>query len=418
MPDNFDSFNRTKVDVGKIPNYLILARNKKARKDYPVIFHILYALAAALCIYFAVDGACLGLSVLNIAGLCLGPALLVYTLLYSPVWIKASAVALPALIYLVRHLLFAGSLDFLHEASHCLIYFLCILVSASLEKTSISGYSKSKCFVLVTVAYSAIILSSLAILVAFYKGSLTITAIKEALDGFFSRIVDSSVQSFSDPQFFDSMRAALPAAKDLSDSEMLSAVTEAFEISASYVKTILPSILVITAMFFAAITVEVFSHVARRMNVDLFVCIMDDVWTYRPSTVTMAFFDILFFVYIIGSFVSYPVNVAITVENLINIMTPVMFVLGSKAIYKHILKKNNSKGKSILVCAVLFVLVLGFTGSLGMLIIGSFGVSFITRRDREEAEMLPKKMLSQKEECEKLFPKENKDEQDVSDQEK
>ncbi len=415
MPDNFDNGFMTKIDVRKIPNYLIIAQNKKFRKEYPLIFHIFFALAASLCIYLAVDGTCLGFSALNLAGLCIGPAMLVYTFMYSPVWIKSVAVALPALAYIVRHLVFVGSLSLLHETNHCLVYILCILVSAFLTMTSLFGYSKSKCFLLVTAAYVTVILSSLAILIVYYKGSLTLTAIKEALNGFFSAIVNSSVENFTTPEMIEYVRTALPAAKDLSDSDILSAVKEAFVLSTTYVKTLLPSIITSIGMFFAFITVEIFSRVARKMKIDLFVCVMDDIWTYRPSTVTYAFFDILFFVYIIGSLTNLPSNIAITVENLMNIMMPVMFVTGIKAIYGFFLKKNNSKGKSITISAGITVLVLGFLGTVGLLIIGSVGVTLMTLRDREEEEQLPARMLKQKEDCELYFPDLKKDETNKSD---
>jgi len=418
MPDNFDNGFLTKIDIRRIPNYVIIAQNKKFRREYPIIFHIFFALAASLCIYLAVDGACLGLSVLNLVGLCIGPAMLVYTFMYSPVWIKSVAVALPALIYVIRHLVFVGSLSFLHESNHCLVYVLCILVSAFLTMTSLFGYSKSKCFLLVTAAYVTVILGGLAVLVVYYKGSLTLTAIKEALDGFFTAVINSSMENFSSPEMIEYVRTALPAAKDLSDSDIISAVKEAFEISTTYVKTLLPSVIASIGMFFAFITVEVFSYVARKMKIDLFVCVMDDVWTYRPSTVTAAFFDILFFVYIIGSLMDLPSNIAITVENLMNIMMPVMFVVGIKAIYNHFFKKNNSKGKSIAVCAGITVLVFGFLGTVGLLIIGSAGVTLMTLRDRNEEEQLPARMLKQKEECELFYPDLKKDNTKKSDDDK
>ncbi len=418
MPDNYDNGFLTKIDVRRIPNYLILAHNKKFRREYPLIFHILYALAAALCIYLAVDGACLGFSVLNLAGLCIGPAMLVYTFMYSPVWIKSASVALPALAYVVRHLFFVGSLSLLHETNHCLIYILCILVSAFLTLTALCGYSKSKCFLLVSAAYVAVILGGLAVLVVYYKGSLTLMAIKEALDGFFSAVVSSSVKNFSTPEMMEYVRAALPAAKDLSDGDILFTVKEAFVLSTTYVKTLLPSIITSIGMFFAFITVEIFSYAARRRKIDLFVCIMDDVWSYRPGTVTYAFFDILFFVYIIGSLTDLPSNIAITVENLMNIMMPVMFVVGIKAIYNYFFKKNNSKGKSVAICAGITVLVLGFLGTVGLLIIGSVGVTLMSLRDREEEELLPAKMLEQKEECELFYPDLKKDDTNKSDDDK
>ena len=159
------------------------------------------------------------------------------------------------------------------------------------------------------------------------------------------------------------------------------------EQSVTLTKFILPAIVTVTCMFLSFITVELFSVVAKKMKIDVFVCVMDKFWTYRPTNITATVYDIVFFAYVISMLVSFPANIAITIENLILILAPVMAVTGIKSIYRFFYKKNNKKGTSIVICAAIVFAMMWFLGTLGILFIGSLGVMFITLRDKEEWEL-------------------------------
>lgn len=405
MPENFNMIPEDNIDVGRIANYLVLAENKRTRKSYPIIFHIFYALIAAMCIYIGMDGISFGLSaIVCTLCMCLGPALLTYTFIYSQTWIKAVSVALPLLTFAAKHMIMNTASSFVSNVSLVLLYILMLITAVILTKTSVSGYRKTTCFSLVSSAYVFIALFSFAMLLVYYKGSLAPSLAVKAIDDFFAAFVNETVKAASDTNLLQEMRRIIPESANLSDNEMIDLIRTATQQGVVMTKRILPAILTVTCMFFSFITVELFRVVAKIMKIDLFICVMDETWTYRPSNATTMFYDIVFFAYILSMLIRFPSNVSATIDNLLLILGAAMFVVGIRAIYVFLSKKI-----SISLCRVIciaIVLVLPFImGTLSILIVGSIGVMLVTARDREEKKLLAAKLISDRETYERLYSK-------------
>ena len=388
MANIFHSTTQEKIDVGSIPNFDYLLKNLQSRKNYPIIFHIFYALICTMCIFVAVNGACANLSpIVSAVCMCLGPALLTYTFLYSPAWITISALAISAVSCFAVHLPLDIKTSFLHQSGHILMYLLVLCVAALLVKTSLSGYNKSTCFMVVTSVYVIMTLVSIAVLMVYYKGSLNPSVAVKSLDGIFDNFVNSVIKQISTQDNLSELRRMLPDAKSMTDDEIISVARTSLQQSVTLTKLILPVIVTFTCMFFSFVTVELFSVVAKKMKIDVFVCIMDKFWTFRPTRITAAFYDIIFFAYVISLFISFPPNISITIENLILILAPIMSVTGIQSIYRFFYRKNNKKGASVAICIVIVFAMLSFMGMLGIMFIGSLGVMYITLRDKEEWEV-------------------------------
>jgi len=408
MPENFSFVPDRKIDIRHIRNEVAVLSFDRDRKNHTVVFHAVYAVIAAFCIYLALS---CPVPVVSYLGMFFGPSMLVYTFLYSPMPIKALSVLLPVLIDVFANLVLLKT-STAGLISHAFTFLLCILVASLLTKAVISGYGKTTCFVFVTAAYLLVILSIGIFLLIYNHGTFSISLAVETVDKFFDSLINSTVEYAKTPLGLDALRHSLPDNSTLSDEQLISSIKNTLEVTVPAIKLSLPAIVTVSCMILSFFTISAFSFVAKKMKINVFVCIMDDFWTYRPSSVTTMMYDIVFFLYIIATFVKLPQNVSITIVNLLFIMTPAMFVVGINGIYSFFRKKNMSKTACVVICTAITFASLTFIGMLGILIISSMGVMFVTARDREEMLILPIKLLEHKKICDEITGNKNNSEND------
>lgn len=402
MPDNFDFVPYKKIDIRHIRNELVATQFDRERKNYPLFFHIIFALISALCVYLAMNAAGLGLPpVAAMLGLFFGPSMLVYVFLYSPIAIKIFSVVIPAAVSAVS--IAISQVNVIGMASQAFSYILCILTAALITKAVISGYTKTTCFVIVCAVYLLIMLSLGAFLMIYHFGTISPKLVAQTIDRFLDSVVKSTAEYASTPLGLEAFRYSLPDYASLSDEKFIEFITNTIRSALFTIKLCIPSIAIVSCMFFSFFTILAFSFVAKKMKINVFVCIMDDFWTYRPSTVTTAMYDIVFFLYIVANFIKLPQSISITLINLLFILTAAMSVVGINGIYCFFRKKNMSKNTCVVICAVITLATTLFVGLLGTLIIGSLGVMFVTSRDREETTILPLRILEHKKIYEELY---------------
>ena len=406
MPDNFNFEKINIIDVNSVRNFLVQAENAKNRKTYPFSFHFIYAIVCAALIYFAFDGMSIGLGALLCAVcLCLAPAMCVFNYLYSPMPLKILATFLPPVIFGVKTALSSNITSFAALASPLFMYIMCILVSAALTKVSLSGYTKSTCFIAVTVIYVVITLLVCAFLLISVTGTCSPAAAVGAIDGFFETSINNVMEYAASEEGLESLTLMLEGTKDMTSEKLLEVLEESLTLSASLAKSTLPSAFILTCMLFAFITVEFFSVIAKKFKIDVFVCIMDDFWTYRLSRATTMMYDIVFFAYILGMFIEFPGFVGIAVTNLLMIMTPVVFIPGMKSIYHFFRRKKMGKTPAVIISCIIALAAVMLTGMLGIYIISSVGVSFVVSREIHESMLFPAKFAHDTETYRKLYGK-------------
>lgn len=399
MPDNFEFIPNSKIDVSQIRNRRIIEEFKRTRKTLPFSLHLIMAIAAAICIYFAVDGISMGLPVLFIvSGLCLGPVLSMYVFTNSPVYIKLSTIIIPAACIAAKILL-PGNKNIPYLASCLFIYLLCLLISAILMMTSLSGYSKTSCFLLICAAYIVITLGLSAFLLIYHNGTVSVSLITDSIDKFFNAVSRESMKILSSEEYLKQIRTILPAAAEYTDEELIKLFSDALKTSIDTVKSLLPAIFVVTFMVLSFLTVELFTLFAKIFKIDVFVCVMDDFWTYRPSAATTIMYDIVFLAYIIGLFAKFPPNISSAIINMIVIMATAMSVLGIKAIYSFFRKKRVRHFLSALITFGIVSGTVFITGAIGVLLLSTLGVTYVSIRNKYDMAMLPAKLAEDRAAC-------------------
>ncbi|MBE6682191.1 MAG: hypothetical protein E7600_07900 [Ruminococcaceae bacterium] len=392
MPGSFDFFPDKKIDVSQIRNTRIIAEFNRTRKELPFSLHLIMAIAAAICIYFAADGLTLGLPLLFVvSGMCLGPVLAMYVFCNSPIYLKLATVLIPVAAIGAKALL-PGGKNIIGLASCLFMYLLCLLVSAILMKTSLSAYTKTSCFLLISAAYLLITIGFAAFVLIYVKGNISVSIITNAINVFFNSVYDESIKIMSSEDFLKQIRLMLPAASEYTDEKLISLFSDTLKTSIETVKTILPAIVVVTCMVFSFLTVELFTLFAKIFKIDVFVCVMDDFWTYRPSMASTIMYDVVFLAYIIDLFAPLPDNISAAITNLIIIMVASMSVLGVRAIYSFFRKRNVRHFLCALIALGIVSGITFMTGTLGFLLLSTVGVTFVSIRNKHDAMMLPIKL--------------------------
>lgn len=406
MPENFSFDKQNLIYVNGVRNFLVQAENAKNRKSYSLLFHIFYALVCSLATYLAIDGQSIGLGTLPCAFfLCLSPALYVFNFLYSPMPLKLAAILMPAAAFAIKTFAVSQNPGFISVAPCLFMYILCILTGAALSKVSLSGLTKSTCFIIVTVIYFIIIMCVCAFLLIAAKGTCSPVAAVEAIDGFFQNTINSTMDYAKSREGLAELTAMI-SSYDITEKEMLSTLEETLTLTAAAAKSSIPSALILSCMLFAFVTIELFSVFAKYFRIDVFVCIMDDFWTYRLSRATTMMYDIVFFAYILGMFIALPNVLSITVTNLLMIMTPVVFIPGVKSIHAFFSKKKMNKTASVILTCIIVLAAVMLTGMLGIYIISSIGVTYVITREMQESLIFPAKFASDCEEYKRRYGKE------------
>lgn len=407
MPENFNFDKQNLIYVNGVRNFLVQAENAKNRRSYSLLFHIFYAFVCSLVTYLAIDGQSIGLGTLPCAFfLCLSPALYVFNFLYSPMPAKLAAVFLPAVVFAVKTFAVSQTLDFINVAPCLFMYILCILTGAALTKVSLSSLTKSTCFIIVTVIYFVIIMCVCAFLLIAAKGTCSPAAALEAIDGFFQNTINSTMDYAKSREGLAELTAMISPSYDITEKEILSTLEETLTLTAAAAKSSIPSALILSCMLFAFVTIELFSVFAKYFHIDVFVCIMDDFWTYRLSRATTMMYDIVFFAYILGMFIALPSVLSITVTNLLMIMTPVVFIPGVKSIHAFFTRKKMNKTASVILTCIIVLAAVMLTGMLGIYIISSIGVTYVITREIQESLIFPAKFASDCEEYKRRYGKE------------
>ncbi len=384
MNNSFDFKIEKNIDPGRVRNFLRDAQNQTLRKNYSMALHIVYSLVCAVIIYLATG------SSFSFLPACIAPAMCAFTFLYSPFAIKLIPVVLPPLGFLVKLAISGFKEDILLVISSMFVYCLCILSGAILTKAVLSGYTKNTVLVLVSVSYGLICLGQIALAFTSIKGSFNISMLVEAIDEYFALVSKQSVELVSSEEGYTLFSMFTSATEQApTKEEMIKLIKESVETTSLAIKSCLPAIFVLSCMIYGFITVAFFSVVARVFKIDVFVSIMDNFWTYRPSIITANVYDLLFIALVIGMFVKLPQNISATVINLLLILTPLMCLSGIKGIYTFFKKKTKNALAAGVITGAIILVASTFTGAFLPLILGSVGIFFITIRNREEKVLLP-----------------------------
>lgn len=406
MNYSFDSNIRNRIDPGHVRNFLKDAENDSKRKNYNIVFHIVYAVLCSVLIYFAIDGT----AILSPLLLCIAPAMCVFTFLYSPMYIKAIPVALPPVILFIELALSGAKYDFFTVASVMFVYCLCILSAAVMGKAALSGYTKNSVMISLSVVYGLILMCQIAFVFMSVKGTFGIKMLTEYIDEYFNLILNQTVKAASSDEGYETLKALGLSEQLPSKEEFVKYVTTYVGTVLQAVKMCIPSIFAITCMIYGFVTVAVFSVVAKVFRINVFVSIMDNFWTYRPGVITANVYDILFIATIIGMFVPYPKTLSAFLINFLLILTPVMCISGLRGIYEFFAKKVRNGFLSALITAAILFFVSMFSGAFIFFILGSAGIFFITAKNREEKELFAEKYASDMEQYLRLYGNKDKDE--------
>lgn len=387
MTNNFYSLPENLADPSSVRNFLKDAQNNAQRKSYGIVFHVLFAILCAVAVYF--DTSLGGQSVIL---LCLAPSMCVFTFLYSPMYLKAVPLVLPLVAVSIKFIV--DNTGFLAASSQLFIYLLCILTAAIITKAVISGYSKGTLFVMLCIVYG--IISFCQIMFAFITeyGTFSFSMLLDTINNGFEFLVNSVENFAKTSEGLEALKSMSVPGTTLSDEEIIKLAKDSVKITSQTILTIIPALYIWSCMIYSFVTVAVFSLFARFFKINVFVCIMDKNWTYRPSMVSAIMYDIVFFAFIIGMFTNLPENISAAILNLLLVLTPSMFLAGIRGIYTPIFKKSQNTFLSVLITAAIAIAATALTGGLALLIISSFGVTFITNRNRQERMIVPVKYAS------------------------
>lgn len=404
MPENFDFLQDDKYEVGNVRNFLVSARVNSERKEYTAGFHAIFALVLSFLIYLAVDGAAIGVPALFTSLLIFViPPLCVFTFLYAPLGHRLLPVILPLLLFGIRVTLFANGEDLALSFANLFIYLLCILCSTVLTKCVISGYTKSTVFVSLTVCYGLILICTIAYNFISQTGSFGFSETTNFVKAIFDNAANKAAELCETEQGFIQMKQLLYPEGEITKPQLIAGIHELFDYTFSLIKAFIPSIIAVSCMIYSFITIGIFTRVAGFFSIDVFVCITDIKWSYRPGMLTARIYDIVFFVYIFASFIALPAPISATVINLLIIMTPLMFVASVKCIYSVLLSKVHKPfAAGALMGGILFFAIMLLSIS-AFFVISFIGVSFLKARDREEKKIIPIKIINDMELCEKAF---------------
>ena len=410
MPENFDFLQDDKYEVGSVRNFLVSARVNAERKEYSASFHAIFALALSVLIYLAVDGTAIGISALFTSLLVfIIPPLCVFTFLYAPPLSKLLPIILPLLLFGIRITLVDGGKDIYPSLISLFTYFLCILCGAVLTKCVISGYTKNVTFVLLTVCYALIVVCEIAYIFIAQTGSFSLSALSDSVKAVFDSAANETVKLTQTEQGLEQLKGIFYASDDASASQIAAEINKTFDYAYSVIKSFIPSILAVSCMIYSFITVGIFTRVAAFFKIDVFVCITDLKWSYRPSMLTAKIYDIVFIIYIVTMFIELPAAISATIINLFLIMTPLMFVSSVKCIYSVLCRKTgNGLAAGAIIAGILFFMFL-LLGIVSFFLVASVGITFMRARDREEKIIIPIKIMNDLELCKSAFAE--KDEQ-------
>lgn len=395
MPENFDFLQDNKYEVGSVRNFLVSARVNSERKEYTAGFHAVFALVLSLLMYLAVDGAAIGFPVLFSSLLVFVlPPLYVFTFLYAPPSAKLMSVILPLLLFGIRVSLFENGIDIGISFANLFTYSLCILCSAVLTKCVISGYTKNVAFILLTVCYALIFVCEIAYLFIYTTGSFNLAAVSDSIKALFDNIAGQLIAHSETDPGFEQLKAVFSANNDITRQQLAAVISETFDYTFSLIKGFIPSIVAVICMIRSFITIGIFTRVASFFKIDVFVCITDLKWSYRPSMLTTKIYDIVFVIFIITMFVNLPANISAAIINLFVIMTPLVFAASVRCIYRVLQSKMQTPVAAKVITGVIIAVSVWLLGFTAFFIISSIGITFIRARDREEKKIIPIKIVN------------------------
>lgn len=385
-----------KIDVGKIQNLVFSAKTQKEHKTYSTLFDVFYALLSSFVLFL---GLCGNFILTPFPALCyiailVFPAMSVYTLLYSN---TASKLVLLISAPVASGIYFALTNTPIKAIINTLfVYILCVLTGAFISICVIKKRTKLYIFVGLSAIAVIVALCNLAFFHIYTHGTLSVLSIVSSIDGFFENLYNSYSLAYDE----------VLTSFGVTDLKEIAAVKQELKVLLSAVRLALPSIFVLTGMFWSFIVIAVFSRFAKLFKIDVFVCIMDEFWTYRLPSVTLKMYDIVVFAFIIGMFVNLPQNVSATIVNLLIIMTPLVFAVGLRSIYTYMLGKGKSKLKSKTICTLIVIAAFAVTGMWAIYLISSVGIVFIASKDKFEKSIVGEKILFDEAVLRGEYPKE------------
>ena len=252
-----------------------------------------------------------------------------------------------------------------------------MIVSAFLNGCTVKKASGSVTFVGMAVCFSVYVVSLLAVVVYDLYGSVSVEAAKKAINecGAFIR------------QMFSTIPEGLPNGINESFGEeykkMLSELGKTMEMT---FKLTFPTLIANVAMFASAVVFILYKPAAKFAGMAN-ECFEERQWKFNLSVASAVLFEIVFFIYIILSFVSVNAVLKIAFINLVSVLTVPFAYIGLRHLTDILTKKTGTKLAAIVIiaCASAFlVLLLG--GSIFTLaaLIGSSHITKKSVADRME----------------------------------
>lgn len=408
MPENFDFLQNNKYEVGSIRNILLSASLNANRKTYKTSFHVIYAVVCALVMYLCIDTSLLaGSSIISTAAMFISPAMCVFPILYSPLPLKILSVLAPLIAHFIKSAATGFDGGFYSVAGGLFTYLLCVLCTVVFTKAVISGYTKNTVFVLITACYALIFILEIVFMIISIHGAFSLELVSKTVSDIYNALSKEVVSYASSDEGYAAYKMLFEnMGQEVTKEFVVSQVEEALLTTQKVFVALLPfapSFFAVSCMFYSFITVAVFSLFAKKFEYDVFVCIMDKKWIYRPSMLSVKIYDVVFFAFIISMFIKIPENISAAIINLFVILTPLILVSGIRCAYNFGVKKLNNKVPVIAIISAVLIVGLMTIGPLTFFIASSIGISFMITRDRNEKLDMPKKLMQDAETYNQLF---------------
>ncbi len=390
MADFEIKFDVQKPEVSSVRSLVYTVECAKKHKNRTVLFHIVYALVCAFLLFLTSSES----SLLTLLCAVAVPGMYVYTLLYSPAFLRPLPAALSLGGFLVK-LVFSGKIHFMTAASSVATLLMCILVSVVLAIGVVKGWSKIKMLTAVTAVITAVFIVLMLAFTASQTGSISAKNMAGLFDNFYNDFVDEymkSTEAAITEEVYKSAASALPTEEPLTRTEFLDTLHRLLTDSRKIVKSLIPSAVITAFLIFAYAVIGAFSVTVRIFHINVFVCVMDEFWTYRIPSAALRIYDSLIFVYFLASIFNFPENFRLSLINLFLIMTLPVTVSCIGCLYGFLTAKSVPKALAVIICAAVIILSVSILGLWSVILIAVFANSILRYKDMHESAKLHETM--------------------------
>lgn len=376
--DNNNNNNNRDRDACCIPNTEEMQQILLSGKPHTRLYHLIYALIISVFFFSAIA---FPHKLIGLLCMFICPAMLVYTYLLSPIWMKYVATFLAPAVVGILYLTKSLQTDFVSVVTSAFIFILCIAISAIFTKSAISNYRKDRYFVLVTFAYGVLFFCFTAVMFIYSNGFFSLSALLKAIDSFFDTILEQTMAMFEDESLLSYYKEATDGT-NLSDAEFLKLLKRAVSQVLLSAKALIPAMYILTCMLFSFISCGIFTRLARKQHIPLFISINDTKTRYCPTNTTADLYDLVFLAYLVAVIFPIPQNITFCILTVLLIMTPAFIVPGLIGTYAFFLvKTKDKKFLSLFIIGFLILLSTTLLSFTTFFLLGSIGAWFVKKKN-------------------------------------